>query len=60
MAQETGYLKKTRNISADRTKIHANVGRHSAVSRRYETYQAARGGRTDVLGSSLPAGIRVR
>jgi hypothetical protein len=27
-----GYLKKVGNISVDGTKIHANAGRHSAVS----------------------------
>jgi hypothetical protein len=32
MAQETGYLKKAGNISVDGTKIHANAGKHSAVS----------------------------
>jgi molybdenum-dependent DNA-binding transcriptional regulator ModE len=32
MAQEMDYLKKAGNISVDGTKIHANAGRHSAVS----------------------------
>jgi hypothetical protein len=32
MAQETGYLKNIRNISAGGTKIHANASKHSAVS----------------------------
>jgi transposase len=32
IAWETRHLKKTGNISVDETKLHANAGKHSAVS----------------------------